>query len=645
MADTNYKMVGLKNDKGLLGNYSMADGGGYIFPLGKLNIFIGTNNSGKSRLLRGILMTEKPTYLPSTFDYPEIQKQASALKRKVTEILDFSPFVEIHPNGGQPLIKSFNAINPTAGFGEEPNLIISLLEFVQNVQALSQKGHSSTTSSLAKSGIVRYHDARQVGQQIHQIVLGEFKAFIDSITTETPRPENFERLYVPILRGLRPPLEVGADIYHSRTTRDYFTKADNSGVQYPHIHIFTGLGIYSAIQDRLLGSLAERTLVQKYEAYLSTKFFEGKRVTLIPRKGHDVPTIKIGNEIEKEIFNVGDGIQSLIAITFPIFEHSELRSDKQLLACIEEPELLMHPGLQRTLMSELLTSPRYKNIQFFVATHSNHFLDLTLDYNDVSIFKVRKELDIENEDEEEVAPQFVIENISNKDKQTLELLGVKNSSVFLSNATIWVEGITDRMYLRKAFALWQEQNKKEKKKVFKEDAHYSFVEYGGANLLHWDFIEEEEISQMSLDSIVSNIFLIVDNDRDEEDITKKKKTAKEKRLAAIKKKMGSNFYRLQKREIENLLSPKVVMAVAQKRKATKGLTEEIKQRDYADARMGTYLEDTFGLKLADEYGAIRNKRKFAEDALEHIKSLEDLSPEMLSLCKKIEEFISKANEI
>ena len=213
--------------------------------------------------------------------------------------------------------------------------------------------------------------------------------------------------------------------------------------------------------------------------------------------------------------------------------------------------------------------------QFFVTTHSNHFLDLTLDYEDVSIFRVRKEL--EESEELEVIPKFVIENVSNKDKQTLELLGVKNSSVFLSNATIWVEGITDRMYIRSAFNLWQQENKKKGKRVFREDAHYSFVEYSGANLSHWDFVEDEEISQISLESIVSHIFLIADNDKDDTatQVEPRRKTKKEARLAAIKKKMGKNFYRLEKREIENLISSKVLREVAQDIGGTKGLDIEI----------------------------------------------------------------------
>ena len=69
----------------------------------------------------------------------------------------------------------------------------------------------------------------------------------------------------------------------------------------------------------------------------------------------------------------------------------------------------------------------------------------------------------------------------------LKELGVQNSSVFLTNATIWVEGITDRLYLRAYMKKYLSELKrsdtsKDKEKFLKysqlkEDIHYSFVEY------------------------------------------------------------------------------------------------------------------------------------------------------------------------
>lgn len=640
-----YEIKALKLNNKDLENYSIIndESNRYISPLGKLNIFVGVNNSGKSRFLRGILKIEKILYLPASFDYQHIQKNAAILKKKAQEILDSSNIFEMTSQLGPDIRVSIESINLEREFGEEDDLVSKILDLYKVVENLKQRGHVRLITSEPRSGSLRYANESQVITALHSLCLvdfSEFRTLLDGVS----KAKKFDRLYIPILRGLRPPIGIKDDIYEIRTIRDYFSKGEE--FKYPNIKLFSGLHIYEAIKIKLLGTLKERNLVQQYEEYLSEKFFEGKSVVLIPRAGHDVLTIKIGKEVEKEIYNVGDGLQNIITITFPLFEHAKENKDEPLIACIEEPELLVHPGLQRTLMNELLSSPLYNNIQFFVTTHSNHFLDLSLDYEDVSIFRLKKEL--RESEHVEIAPRFSIENVNNKDKQTLEILGIKNSSVFLSNATIWVEGITDRMYLRHAFNLWQQNMIAKKNKVYREDAHYSFIEYSGANLSHWDFIEDNQIDQISLSSIVSNIFLIADNDIDEtiEQKTTARKNKKDDRLKAIKKKMGINFYRLRRREVENLISPNILKNVAKEMGATKGLDKEITEDDYKDKRMGQYLKSTFGLEsLADKYGAIKNKRKFAEKALGHMKTTSDLSSEMILICRKIQKFIEKNNKI
>jgi hypothetical protein len=87
-------------------------------------------------------------------------------------------------------------------------------------------------------------------------------------------------------------------------------------------------------------------------------------------------------------------------------------------------------------------------------------------------------------------------------------------------------------------------------------------------------------------------------------------------------------------------------AVAKKMGATKNLEKEIVEEEYKDARMGEYLKTTFGLNtLADKYGAIKNKKLFADRVLEQTIKLEDLSPEIISLCKKMEAFIEETNRL
>ena len=159
--------------------------------------------------------------------------------------------------------------------------------------------------------------------------------------------------------------------------------------------------------------------------------------------------VGIGGGEEYPIYELGDGIQSIIILTYPLFFHQ----GEDLLFFIEEPEHGLHPGMQRVFM-ETLMREEFSSLQYFLTTHSNHLLDITLDIEQVSIYTFRKDTAAAEKD------QFVIENVDNDHTNSLELIGVRNSSVFLSNCTIWVEGITDRIYIRKYLDVYQQSQKK-----------------------------------------------------------------------------------------------------------------------------------------------------------------------------------------
>ena len=112
--------------------------------------------------------------------------------------------------------------------------------------------------------------------------------------------------------------------------------------------------------------------------YLSNSFFEGKGIELVPRESTPgVLHVRIGDNTDDEpIDQLGDGIQSIIAILYPIF--TQLSTEKHNIVGIEEPEMNLHPGMQRQLIEAL---NEIKHAQFFITTHSNHFLETLFDYD------------------------------------------------------------------------------------------------------------------------------------------------------------------------------------------------------------------------------------------------------------------------
>jgi hypothetical protein len=299
------------------------------------------------------------------------------------------------------------------------------------------------------------------------------------------------------------------DWYRERTKHDYFSASEDLKKLrgFGDQQIFTGLSLFSDLRERLLAKTqAKRDSVRQYERFLSKNFFAGQNITLIPveEDKNDVVHIKIGNNDDYPIHDLGDGMQSLIICTYPIITEPEAGS----LFFLEEPDLCMHPSLQRTFLEVLKTYHRERRHQFFLTTHSNHLLDLLEDNDLVSIFSFSQiesgslfdSAQSTNDaalNSTPPAPRFRIRASNLRDRQTLLELGVRPSATFLANATIWVEGISDCAYLRaymEAFVQYLQTRGDEDLKSlasrldqYKEDRHYAFVEYSGGNLTHFSF--------------------------------------------------------------------------------------------------------------------------------------------------------------
>ena len=395
--------------------------------------------------------------------------------------------------------------------------------------------------------------------------------------------------------------------YFSRCpiVHDYFEGLSDSEDQNPRNIIFAGLGLFGDLRSRLLAKTqTTRDSVRKYELFLSNYFFAGKKVILIPveESGNDVVHIRIGDNDERPIYDLGDGMQSLIICTYPIVTEIEQGS----LFFLEEPDLCMHPSLQRTFLEVLKIYHRTMGHQFFITTHSNHLLDLLEDNDLVSIFsfsEIAPEYPIAIDTGRMPNPCFRIRPSNLRDRQTLLELGVRPSATYLANATIWVEGVSDTAYLRaymEAFVHYLKHQGNgwgkalaERLEQYKEDRHYAFVEYSGANLTHFSF--EERVSdngqtETSVSDLCGKAIVIADGDIVE----------KGDRIAHFVDQLKERFICLPCKEIENLI-PEELMKKQIRLDHTppqRGHVDEdaIKNINYAayarsDEGLGKYLGD------------------------------------------------------
>ena len=606
------------------GRYAVRPEGGkrILRDLSTVNLFVGANNSGKSRFMRELARIKKLRFVPRG-----PTEQLQKLREKFCEALDAiykkHHIVEMRrpfPTLGE--IQQFDTANEGEPFG---NVLLNLVETTSNVRDSSQlnfthRGHSDRNRVL--------NDVVPLAQEILQEVREASSQFLPQY--------DFARIYIPTLRGLRRFQDL-SDHYGQRTIEDYFPSDKN-------VAVFTGLTLYEDIKRLLLGTLEDREIVADFQRFLGKAFFNDQSVALIPRHDSTALHVKIGLETEYPIHNLGDGIQSIITLTFPLFR----ARGQRLLAFFEEPELFLHPGLQRLFLNVLLTTEGFENFQYFAATHSNHFLDLTLDLDEISVFTFRKEL--EDSEKKERDARFVIENVSNEDERPLQLLGVKNSSIFFSNCTIWIEGITDRRYLSKFISLYEDfldreatRNQSQPLPRYKQDLHYSFVEYGGSNITHWSFLEEES-NPIVVERLCAKLLLITDKDSAED----KSKTERHRRLT---EKLVDRYVCLKRREIENVLTPDVILRVVRQFEGADADLANVNYDSYAQEPLGRFIEKRV-LKsarkrkgsYAAESGTVSNKVDFCDRVLGELTIFEELSADAQELTKLMYEFIKNQNK-
>ena len=253
----------------------------------------------------------------------------------------------------------------------------------------------------------------------------------------------------------------------------------------------------------------------------------------------------------------------------------------------------------------------------------------------MSIFKFKKLKDLSSKENQ----RFIIEQCNSGDVSLLNELGVRNSSVFMSNCSIWVEGITDRLYLKHYLELYIKKNGKVK---YRENIDYTFIEYSGVNLAHFNFDDKDSANDINAKYINNKIFLIADNDGTSQN------SAKGKRKEHLKEVLKDNFYELNAREIENLITCEVLKNILIEQNPDKNeiITERFaRKKSISKDKIGNFIDNVLNEsgKHSAKSGTVKNKLNFCKAVIEKINDFDMLSDEAKHLIERIYNFIESNN--
>lgn len=544
-------------------NLELFEKGEAIFgKISSINFFVGANNSGKSRFLRGIfksnnhnLLQKSETKISDLFYF--IDKKIKNQESRNFDKLFLNLWETIQNNVNQ--IDNYNF----------------LLDKIKDYQ--KQIETALLTEKLTKLSNKLQIQESLLNSMIHLVELYRYDK----------EYKNKYKIYIPILRSIIYDSNLGTESFNKIYEIKYGLKEN----------VFTGLKLFEDVYK--LHNSENIVKLENFTLWIQDNFYQNEKLQLIPDINNNNLLLKIGDKEMYSIFNIGDGIQQLILLLFPIFT-----SDNNTWCFIEEPETHLHPGLQRLFIETLLKNEylKSKKLRYFFTTHSNHFLDLSLQTDDISIFQFHKEKQ----------EKFIIKNVK-PNKETLDLLGVNNSSVLMANSSIWVEGPTDRKYISFFLKLYCT---KHTRKHLKEDIDFAFFEYGGNLIEHYLFDEdfeeifsEEEVRNKINSFALSNkIYLLADNDN----ATGKKLKRRQELENISKAEKHFKYQNTDYREIENLLPVKVIkdflieLVNSSEEKNIRKISFD--RKDYISIGLGEFITNLF------ERNKIKNFKKFKDDS-------------------------------
>ncbi len=467
--------------------------GSTIEKIKRINLIIGPNNAGKSKLLRAcsVLGSDKKHLLSGSNEDFEI-----SIIYDATESAK-SIFSEESSGGNIP------GNNHWDGYGK----------FIENI---------TLTASYTRSGL---KDASLLHSTVSET------NFPEMIKSAADRRLNGSNQNLFSVRDIKPICYISAerDINPEGETSNLDIQANGAGVT-------NMLRAYLNRHD-LDSDLVEEFLLEDINSIASPEYqYERIIVQQIASKEWEIYLVEKTHG-RVALSQCGSGIKTILQVVanLNLVIESGGSHIEEGLFIFEELENSLHPRTQRNLLNYIDRKLAGRAL-CVLSSHSSVFLDYFQGRDDVSITAISQSGGVSRT---RSVDAFIDRT------GVLDALGVKASDALHANCVIWVEGPTDRIYLKKFLEIISNGK-------LTEGHHFTIMFYGGKLLSHLTVGEPELIKELiNLLQINRKAAVLIDSDRKSPE-TRIRDT--KRRIASESRKTNAFVWTTKGREIENYLN-------------------------------------------------------------------------------------------